>query len=202
MELELIAFKEAIKGRDEKMKRPGKPVRTTIVMGLAFGLLFIPVSTALNLFITWPWAFKLTLWLFLAAYSLVLCRWTGTGLLACGFPLAVLLASGFWLRSGHDFPCLLVLGLGWVRSGVCFRKPLWRALTAEILVGVGGAALVGFFAPHSMVAWALGVWMFFLVQSLYFPLTGDLDDTEEIGIKLDPFEKARRQAEEILSAGR
>jgi len=184
------------------MKRPGKPVRTTIVLGLAFGLLFVPVSTILNLFLPWPGAFRLTLWLFLAAYSLVLCRWAGAGLLACAFPLAILLASSFWLRSGNDFLLFLVLVLGWVRSGVCFRKSLWKAVAAEILVGVGGAALVGFFAPHSMMLWALGVWMFFLVQSLYFLLTGDLGDTEETEAALDPFEKARRQAEEILSAGR
>jgi hypothetical protein len=184
------------------MKRSGKPVRTTIVMGLAFGLLFVPVCTTLNLFLPWQGAFRLTLWFFLAAYSLVLCRWAGAGLLACGFPLAILLASSFWLRSGHDFLLLLVLVLGWVRSGVCFRKSLWKALGAEVLVGLGGAALVGSFAPHSMVVWALGVWMFFLVQSLYFVLTGDLGDTEEADIALDPFEKARRQAEEILSAGR
>jgi hypothetical protein len=184
------------------MKRPGKTVRTTIVMGLAFGLLFVPVSTALNLFFPWQGAFRLTLWFFLAAYSLVLCRWAGAGPLACGFPLAILLASSFWLRSGHDFLILLVLVLGWVRSGVCFRKSLWKAVGTELLVGLGGAALVGFFAPHSTVVWALGVWMFFLLQSLYFVLTGELDDVEAAEVTLDPFEKARRQAEEILSAGR
>jgi hypothetical protein len=184
------------------MKQPGKPVRTTIVMGLAFGLLFVPVSTTLNLFFPWLVAFRLTLWLFLAAYSLVLSRWAGASLLACGFPLAILLASSFWLRSVHDFLLLLVLVLGWVRSGVCFRKSPWKAVGAEVLVGMGGAALVGSFAPHSGVAWALGVWMFFLLQSLYFVLTGDLGDTEESEVALDPFEKARRQAEGILSAGR
>lgn len=184
------------------MNPPRKPVRTTIVMGLAFGALFVPVSAALNVFLPWPVAFRLTLWSFVAAYSLLLCQWARAGLLACGFPVAILLASAFWLRSGHDFMFLSVLVLGWVRSGVCFHKPLWKAISTEALVGMGGLALVGYFLPHSMVAWALGVWMFFLVQSLYFVLTGDLGDTEEAEVSLDPFEKARRQAEEILSAGR
>lgn len=184
------------------MNRPGKPVRTTIVMGLAFGILFVPVSAALNLFLPWSTAFRLTVWSFTAAYSLVLCRWAGANILACAFPLAILLASSFWLRFGHDFLFLSVLVLGWIRSGVCFRKSLWKAVGAEVLVGVGGAALVAHFYPNSNAAWALGVWMFFLVQSLYFVLTGDMGDVEEAEVALDPFEKARRQAEQILSAGK
>lgn len=183
------------------MKRPGKPVRTTIVMGLAFGLLFVPVSTALNLFLPGPVALRLTLWIFLASYAAVLCRWAGAGLLACGFPLAILLASSFWLGSSRDFLCLLILIQGWIRSGVCFRKPPWKALGGEVLVGLGGAALVAFFAPRSMVGWAMGVWMFSLVQSLYFVLTDDSRDAEAEEFPMDPFEKARRGAEEILSAG-
>jgi hypothetical protein len=67
---------------------------------------------------------------------------------------------------------------------------------------MGGAALVTCFFPHSMTALALGVWMFFLVQSLHFVLTGDLGDAEEDDVVLDPFEKAQRQAEEILPTGR
>jgi len=184
------------------MNRPGKPVRTTIVTGLAFGLLFVPVSAALNLFLPWPAAFRLTFWSFVAVYALMLCRWTGAGLAACGFPVAFLLALAFWLRSGYDFLFLSVLVLGWIRSGVCFRKSPWKAIGAEVLVGMGGAALVASFTPHSTAAWALGVWMFFLVQSLYFVLTGNTGDTDDAETLLDPFEKARRQAEEILSAGR
>jgi hypothetical protein len=183
------------------MKRSGKPVRTTIVMGLAFGLLFVPVSTTLNLFLPWSMAFRLTLWIFLAAYAGMLCRWARAGFPACGFPLAILLASSFWLRSDHDFLCLLGLILSWIRSGVCFRNPLWRALGTEVLVVLGGAALVAFFDPRSMMVWALGVWMFLLVQSLYFVLTGDLGDAEEREVPADPFERARRGAEDILSAG-
>lgn len=181
------------------MNRPVKPVRTTIVMGLASGLLFVPVDAALNIILPWPVAFRLTLWSFTAVYSLILCRWAGASPPAFGFPVAILLASAFWLRSGYDFLFLSVLVLGWVRSGVCFRKPLWKAVGAEALVGIGGAALVACFHPHSTAGWALGVWMFFLTQSLYFVLTGYAVDPEEVEVEPDPFEKARRQAEEILS---
>jgi hypothetical protein len=183
------------------MKRSGRPVRTTLVMGLAFGLLFVPVSTTLSVFLPWPGAFRVTLWIFLSVYAAALCLWADAGPLACGFPSAILLASSFWLRSDHDFLVLLVLILGWIRSGVCFRDPAWRALGTEVLVGLGGACLVALFGPHSMVVWALGVWMFFLVQALYFVLMGDLGDAEAIEVPVDPFEKARRGAEDILSAG-
>lgn len=182
------------------MKPSAKPIRTTIVMGLAFGLLFIPVSSLLNLFLAWPTAFRLTLWLFLTSYSLVLCRWAGAGLPACAFPLIILLASSFLLKTGNDFLLFLVLVLGWIRSGVCFKKPLWKALAAEAVTGLGGAAPIAFFIPHSTLLWALGVWMFCLVQSLYFLVTGELGETEDSKIEVDPFEKARRQAEEILAA--
>lgn len=182
------------------MKPPGNPVRTTIVVGLASGLLFLPVSSALSLFLPWPVGFRFTIWIFLAAYGAVLCRWSGTGLPACWFPLGILFASMFKLKSNEDFLLLVVLILGWLRSGVCFPSPVWKALGVEVLVGLGGAALVACFAPASMTAWALGVWMFFLVQSLYFVLTGNtgVEDGED---PADPFERARRGAEDILSAG-
>ena len=183
------------------MKRPGKPVRTTIVMGLAFGFLCVPVSSTLSLLLPWHGALRLTLWIFLAAYSVVLCRWTGASLPACGFPLAVLLASSFLLRSDHDFLGFLVLILGWIRSGVCFRNPAWRALVAEIVAALGGAAMVVLFAPQSPLMWSLGIWMFLLIQSLYFIVIGDLGDAEAGEAPIDRFEKARRGAEEILLAG-
>jgi hypothetical protein len=46
----------------------------------------------------------------------------------------------------------------------------------------------------------MAVWMFFLVQSLYFIVAVDAGNQGE-KVELDPFEKARRQAERILSHG-
>lgn len=183
------------------MKPSAKPVRTTIVMALAFGLLFIPTSMGLNLILPWHIALRLTFWMCVAAYAGMLCRWTGSSAPACGFPLTVLLASSFWLRSEIDFLCLLALILAWVRSAVCFKHPVWRSFVAELVVSLGGVALIAFFGPRSPVVWAMGVWMFFLIQSLYFLLTGDLNDADPSDAPVDPFEKARRGAEEILSAG-
>jgi len=66
-------------------------------------------------------------------------------------------------------------------------------------LSLGGGALVALFTPVSEISWALGIWLFFLIQALYFLLfekTGDkIADTE-----IDLFEKARMEAEKILSS--
>jgi hypothetical protein len=51
------------------------------------------------------------------------------------------------------------------------------------------------------VTWGLAVWMFFLVQSLYFVFFRDLGEGVEEKVELDPFDLARSQAERILSTG-
>jgi hypothetical protein len=50
-----------------------------------------------------------------------------------------------------------------------------------------------------MFGWALGVWMFFLVQALYFVFIEYAGNIEEETAQMDPFEQANRQAETILS---
>ena len=74
-----------------------------------------------------------------------------------------------------------------------------KTLTAEIAISLGGGALVSVFAPHTTVTWAMAVWMFFLVQSLYFVVVRDIGEAEEEQVVRDPFEQARGQAEKILS---
>ena len=70
---------------------------------------------------------------------------------------------------------------------------------AEFLICYGGFALVLYLSPNTSISWGLGVWMFFLVQSLYFLLFNNLNSFEESGIPLDKFEEAKREAERILS---
>ena len=70
---------------------------------------------------------------------------------------------------------------------------------AELVISLGGGALVSFFVPGSGVTWALGIWMFFLIQTLYFVF---FEASISIAIEesaIDPFERSRRMAEEILS---
>ena len=75
-----------------------------------------------------------------------------------------------------------------------------KTFGAEIVLCLGGGAVVSYFAPQSMATWALGIWMFFLIQSLYFALFRDIPKHEE-ELEVDAFERARNQAETILSTG-
>jgi hypothetical protein len=45
----------------------------------------------------------------------------------------------------------------------------------------------------------LGIWMFFLIQSLYFVIFENRAIMPENQYETDPFERASRQAEAILS---
>lgn len=178
------------------MKTINRPLRTTIVYGLLCGLLSVPITSALRLFVHPQFAFPLTVWLYIAGYSVLLARWGKKNPAIVFFPLLLLL--GFLLLSGST-TAFLFLGLGvlsWIRSSLCFEKSLFRMLFAELFTGAGGGVLVAGFAPHSAIGLALGVWLFFLIQSVYFVLFADL------GIKetpdMDPFEQAGRHAERIL----
>jgi len=184
------------------MTLSGRPVRTTIVFGLLAALAAAPLLTALELFVHGPRALGLTVWLALAVYGLLLARWARTGILGILFPLLVLL---LFALTGDSLPLLLLLAAGilaWIRSGVCFPGRPVRTAAAELLLSLGGGALVLSFHPASPLTWALGLWMFFLLQSLYFPLSGHaLEGAEEGAGPEDPFEQARAQAERILSNG-
>ena len=89
--------------------------------------------------------------------------------------------------------------ISWIRSGICYQRPGVMGLAVELLLCLLGAVLVQVFTPGSAAAWALGVWMFFLVQALYFVFLGPADDQQEESIKTDAFERASRQAEKILT---
>jgi hypothetical protein len=182
------------------MKITRRPMLTTILYGLMCGVTFIPVSMALSYLIYWPQAFRLAIWSYLALYGLLLARWGKVNAISIVFPFLVLFLFVFWGNSNSAF-LLLALGiLSWVRSGICFKRPLARMLGVELFICLGGGALVAYFAPHSTFSWAMGIWTFFLVQSIYFALVGGISD-EEKTLPLDPFEEARRQAERILSNG-
>ena len=174
-----------------------KPVRTTIVFGLISGIVMYPAVMLLTPLMGWSAAVKMTLWGNIALYALLLARWGGSGTLGILFPLALLLGAALWPPTHAGF-FLLALGvLSWIRSGICFTGAPLRALTAEFITVVGGAALVAFQVPSSTIGWAVGIWLFALVQSLYFFIMPGRD-ARKVHASTDAFEEARRELEKVL----
>ena len=173
-------------------------VRTTLVFGLISALAVIPAAWPLARPIGWPMAFKLVLWLDLLGYAALLARWSGKGLSAILFPMALLLGTVLWpgVYGGFFF-----LGLGifsWIRSGVCFSGTPVRAVAAEVITVGGGAGLVSLLGPGSSLTWAISIWLFFLVQTVYFYMVPALSPPDAVGTASDPFDQAHREARRVL----
>jgi hypothetical protein len=139
------------------------------------------------------------LWLWTALYALLLVRWSRRGLLEVLFPLAVLGLWGWHLPQAPGTVVMALAILSWVRSGICFPVPPGRAALREALVCGGGGLLVAALAPHSTLSWALGIWLFFLIQTLFFVVFETGMRGSAARAAEDPFERSRRLAEEILA---
>ena len=181
------------------MKSKTTPIRLTIVWGLIGGLAYIPLCSALSLMVFWPLGIRVSLWLLLAGYAVLLSRWASRPLRSIGLPLLLLFLSAFLIQSATVFLFTAFAILSWIRSGICFkRKSLIKRFGAEMILGLGSGLLVSGAAPDATLIWALGVWLFFLIQALYFVLFEYRSDSRT-RIQVDPFEKAKMAAEKILS---
>ena len=174
---------------------------TTIVYGLLAGTSFIPIVMAMSSVMEWTAAFRMAMWLVLAGYLAMLTRWGRVNLLSIVFPLLLLLPLVFWGETNSGFLILALGVLAWVRSGVCFQGGLLKTVVTEVALCCGAGALVAFFTPHSTITWGVAVWLFFLVQSIYFVFFADFGEKEEEQAECDPFHQARARAERILSTG-
>ena len=180
------------------MKSNPHPIRSTIVFGLICGLSFIPLSLGLGPLIPWPQALYLPIWLFVAIYSGVLTRWSPAGIQSLQLPLLLILVTLPWIDSIGLFMVLLVATLSWIRSGICFPINLGKRIISEIFLGLIAGGLLAILNPTTLLTWSLAVWMFFLVQALYFVFYGN-QEMAVSKLEPDPFEYAREQAENILS---
>jgi len=150
-----------------------------------------------------PHATCLTLWLFTAGYAVLLGRWSKQKFISVLYPALFLLLAVFLVQSIDAFYFLALVVISWIRSGLCYQEHGGRIrLVVELLICAAGGALLAVFTPGSTMAWALSIWLFFLLQALYFAIfdnnTPTLDSQYEQAV--DPFERASRQAEDILSA--
>jgi hypothetical protein len=79
-----------------------------------------------------------------------------------------------------------------------------RLFASELLCTAGGFLLAAALRPPGILGAALAVWLFFLVQALYFLMNAGLDPEAEIQARRDRFERASARAEMALArlAGR
>ncbi len=170
--------------------------RTTIVYGMIGAVMVWPAAGLLSGVLGWATAFKAMLWVCLSGYAMLLVRWSGKHALAPLFPLALLFGAVPW--SGGAFFCMLLGGLAWIRSGICFEHARFRAIIAESITIAGGVGLVAMIGPTTAVTGSLCIWLFFLVQSLYFFIVPSSTTVKESVRPADPFERAYRHARRIL----
>ena len=182
------------------MKFIRRPIFTTIGYGLACGLALVPGCLTLTAVVSSSSAICLLLWLFVSCYALFLCRWGAQPNSAMVLPIATLFLAVFMVNSVVSFFLLAQAVVSWIRSGVCFQERRWARMAVEILIWIAGGILLSVFTPGSAVGWALGIWMFFLLQSLYFVFfeneTGEPEHLKNFA--MDPFERANRQAAAVL----
>ncbi len=175
-----------------------RQVRTTVVFGLISALILFPITIAVGETFGLYGSFELTLWFIFATYAVLLVRWSKTPLLPVLFPLGILLLSALLLPFRAGFYWLALLTLGWIRSGICFKGPSLRLLFAETVAMAGGVALVAVWQPASPVSMSLTLWLFFLIQSLYFFVLPGGSQADSGNAARDPFEAALRAAKEIV----
>ena len=181
------------------MKGSKHPIGNTILYGLVCGLAFIPAALTLNALIPRSLAVGLTLWVFIAGYALLLNIWGKKFHISTVFPLLLLLAVIFLAHSMVLFFLLALLVSSWIRSGICYPQSGVMVLGVELLLCLIGAVLVQIVIPGSVFAWTSGVWMFFLVQALYFVFFEPGAHRHGYNAREDAFEKASRQAGKILA---
>ena len=182
------------------MNTVSTPIRTTIIFGIIGGLCFMPLAIGFNTVLPGSTAFCLTMWIYLAIYSVLLIKGCGQKMTSIAFPLLIALLTIIWTDSSTSSLIIATGVLSWVRSGICYPNQFTKRVMAEIVLCAGGGFLIAGFAPVSAINCAIAIWLFILIQALYFVFFEN-SNIEQPRFKKDPFEAAREQAENILAAG-
>jgi hypothetical protein len=193
-------------------------LRSALLFALLAGGGVGAVSAAVQFWRVDGLALLLALWLTLLAHAWLLRPWSGASWGRLAPILAIPLAVGLSASTPAPFIAACLLTLSWMRSGLALEQAGPRLdrvapkLLAELLLCLGAGALIaaqlaagpvahggGFGATLPRAAQlALGVWLFFLLQSLY-TLFFEPAPSSPMGQGGDGFEHAKRRAEAILS---
>jgi hypothetical protein len=138
------------------------------------------------------------IFLCLAAYATFLARSSGRSLRALFAPLFMLAAVMAVAGSVTGFVLPAAAGLSWIRSGICFQGSMPRRVCAEAIIGPLGLAMVWLLQPPGPYGWVLSIWMFGLIQALYFVAAGaERSNLPEPDVQ-ERIEKAHCRADVLL----
>jgi len=180
------------------MKQNFSPLVATVVFAAAAGLLLAAVACLPLRSIHRPTAANAAIFLCLTAYAAFLARSSGQNLRALFAPLFLLAAVLAAASSVVGFALPAAAGLSWIRSGICFPGPMARRACAEAITCTSGLILIWLLQPPGPYGWALGIWMFGLIQALYF-LAVDVQRTSRSAIKeVDMGTMMHRRAEALF----
>ncbi len=174
------------------------PITATVIFGAGAALLAaVALSLPLRLSPR-PTALNAMLFLCLAAYAALLARLSAKPIRTLCAPLLMLAAVLPVAASVGGFVVPAAAGLAWVRSGICFPGPIVRRLAAEALFLAAGLGLCAALRPPGVTGWALGLWLFFLVQALYFVIIDAVPIARSEPPGQDPRQTAHRRAQALL----
>lgn len=144
------------------------PITATVAFGgaaalLSAGAIGLPLD-----FVSLPARLNATLFLCLAVYAAGLARLSASPIRGLTAPLLLLSAVLVSASSVTGFVIPAAAVLAWIRSGICFPGPVVRRAAAEILTTAAGLALCAVLRPPGLAGWVLGLWLFCLIQALYF----------------------------------
>jgi hypothetical protein len=185
-------------GRRKPMNLKMSAVAAAVIFAAAAALLVAAVTLLPLRAVPRTIATNATIFLCLAAYAAFLARSSGRRLRAIFAPLFMLAAVVAAAGSVTGFVVPAAAGVSWIRSGICFQGSMPRRVCAEAITCPAGLALVWLLQPPGPCGWALSIWMFGLIQALYFVAV----DTESSGLPelsaRERLEKAHGRTEALL----
>lgn len=184
--------------RREPMQSRISPLAASVIFAAAAALLFAGIMSLPLRMISRPTALNTTMFLGLVAYAGFLARLSGKNhrdLFAPFLMLSAVLASA---GSVTSFVMPAAAGLSWIRSGICFPGSVPRRLLAEAITCPAGLVLAWMLQPPGLLGWTLSVWMFWLIQSLYFLALACEPPPRPACPPWQRFETAHRRTETLL----
>lgn len=164
------------------------PITATVIFGAGAALLLAGAMSLPLRRIPGPTILNGAMFLCLAAYAVLLVRLSKRPTRALVAPLLVLSSVLSVAASVTGFVVPAAAGLAWIRSGICFQGPIVRRVAAEALTAAAGLAICAALRPPGAGGWVLGLWMFFLVQALYFVII----DAAPIALRKQPDQGPRQ----------